>query len=156
MVHTVTPIIPLVSEFDVKELQYLKHSKKTVIVIGDEEYTEVWVPIIDSGASDEELLYFVTQFNHAVTIMGWNDGNRCLQNFERHLQGSFLSDWTQVVKAADDAVVVQPPVHNMVFFTDAVGNLMADMFEEADWTEQADYIRTLRKPKTMPPKQFLS
>jgi hypothetical protein len=61
----------------------LKHSKKTVIAIGDEEYTEVRVPIIDSGASDEELLYFVTQFNRAVTIMGWNDGDCCLQNFER-------------------------------------------------------------------------
>jgi hypothetical protein len=92
MVHTVTPIIPLVSEFDVKELQYLKHSKKAVIAIGDEEYTKVRVPIIDSGVSDEELLYFVMRFDCAVTIMGWNDGDRCLQNFERHLQGSFLSD----------------------------------------------------------------
>jgi hypothetical protein len=83
MVHAVTPIIPLVSEFDVKELRYLKHSKKTVIAIGDEEYTQVRVPIIDSGASDEELLYFVRPFNRAVTIMGWTDGDRCLQNFER-------------------------------------------------------------------------
>jgi hypothetical protein len=59
MVHAVTPIIPLHtgSDFDVKELQYLKHSKKIVHAIGDEEYTEVRVPIIDSGASDEELLY---------------------------------------------------------------------------------------------------
>jgi hypothetical protein len=143
MVHAVTPIIPLVSEFDVKELQYLKHSKKTVHAAGDEEYTEVWVPIIDSGASDEELLYFVTRFNRAVVIMGWNHGNRCLQNFERHLQGSFFSDWTQVVDAADDAAVDQPPVHDMLFYTDAVGNFMADLFDEADWTEQADYIRTL-------------
>jgi hypothetical protein len=44
----------------------------------------------------------------------------------------------------------------MVFFTDAVGNFMADLFDEADWTEQADYIRMLRKPKSMPPKKFLS
>jgi hypothetical protein len=123
---------------------------------GDEEYTKVRVPIIDSGASDEELLYFVTRFNRAVVIMGWNHGNSCLQNFERHLQGSFLSDWTQVVDAADDAAVVQPPVHDMVFYTDAVGNFMADLFDKADWTEQADYIWTLQKPKTMTPKQFLS
>jgi hypothetical protein len=33
---------------------------------------------------------------------------------------------------------------------------MADLFDEADWTEQADSIRMLRKPKTMPPKQFHS
>jgi hypothetical protein len=63
---------------------------------------------------------------------------------------------TQVVEAAVDADVVQPPVHDMVFFTNAAGNFMANLFDKADWTEQADYIRTLRKPKTMPPKQFLS
>jgi hypothetical protein len=45
----------LVCDFDVKELQYIKHSKKTMKVVGQEEYTEVRVPIIDSGASDEEL-----------------------------------------------------------------------------------------------------
>jgi hypothetical protein len=60
MVHTATPIIPLISDFNVKELQYLKHSKKTMIAPGQDEYTKVRVPIIDSGASDEELLYFVT------------------------------------------------------------------------------------------------
>jgi hypothetical protein len=72
MVHTVTPIILLVSDFNIKELQYIKHLKKTKIAIGQEEYTKVWVPIIDSGASDEELLYFVMQQHlkrvpHALT-----------------------------------------------------------------------------------------
>jgi hypothetical protein len=60
MAHAVTPNIPLVSDFDVKDLQYLKHSKKIMIVPGQDEYTKVRVPTIDSGASDEELLYFVT------------------------------------------------------------------------------------------------
>jgi hypothetical protein len=61
----------------------LKHSKKTVYGGGDEEYTKVRVPIIDSvGASDEELLYFVTRFHRTVTIMVWNVGGCCLQNFE--------------------------------------------------------------------------
>jgi hypothetical protein len=82
MVHTVTPVIRLVSEFDIKELQYLKHLKKMVHAGVNEEYTKVWVPIIDAGASDEGLLYLVTRFHCAVTIMEWNDGNCCLQNFE--------------------------------------------------------------------------
>jgi hypothetical protein len=43
----------------------------------------------------------------------------------------------------------------MNFFTNMVGNFMADLFNEADWMEQANYIRMLRKPKTMTPKQFL-
>jgi hypothetical protein len=134
MVHAVTPIIPLVSDFDIKELQYLKHSQKmTIAAAGIKEYTTVWVPIINSGASDEELLYFVTQLFCAVTIMEWNDGGCCLQNFECHLQGSYLSDWTQVVEAVNDAAPAHPPVHDMDFFT-----IMANLFDEADWMEQAN------------------
>jgi hypothetical protein len=40
MVHTVTPIIPLISDFNLKELQYIKHLQKTMIVVGQEEYTK--------------------------------------------------------------------------------------------------------------------
>jgi hypothetical protein len=109
---------------------------------GQDAYTKVWVPIINSGASDEELLYFVMP------------RNRCLQNFERHLQGSCLSDWTQV-----DTAPAQPPViHDMGFFTDCIGNFMANLFNKAHWTEQANYIlQVIHKSKTMTPrKQFLS
>jgi hypothetical protein len=88
--------------------------------------------------------------------MEWTDGNHSLQNFERHLQLSYLSDWTQVVEASKDAAPVQPPIHNMGFFTNCVGNFMADLFDEADWMEQANYISALHQPKTMTPKQFLS
>jgi hypothetical protein len=59
MVHAATPIILLISDFDIQELQYLKHLKKTTIGAGIEEYTKFWVPFIDSGASNEELLYLV-------------------------------------------------------------------------------------------------
>jgi hypothetical protein len=44
----------------------------------------------------------------------------------------------------------------MIFFANAVGNFMDDLFDKADWTEQANYTRALRKPKTMTPKKFLS
>jgi hypothetical protein len=37
MVRPVTPIILLISDFDVKELQYLKHLKKMTIAAGIEE-----------------------------------------------------------------------------------------------------------------------
>jgi hypothetical protein len=88
--------------------------------------------------------------------MEWNDGNHSLQNLEQHLQGSYLSDWTQAVEASHDAAPVQPPIHDMRLFTDCVGNFMADLFDEAYWTEQADYTCALCKPKTMTLKQFLS
>jgi predicted alpha/beta hydrolase len=56
MVHAVSPIIMLVSGLDIKELQYIKHSKKAMIAVGQQEYTAVWVPIIDSGASDDSFV----------------------------------------------------------------------------------------------------
>jgi hypothetical protein len=62
------------------------------------------------------------------------------QNFEQHLQGSYLSNWTLVVEASDDATPIQPPVHYMAFFNDCVGNFIANLFDEADWMEQANYI----------------
>ena len=87
--------------------------------------------------------------------MEWTDGGHSLQNFEPHLQGSYLSNWTQVIKATEDNAA-QPPARDMAFFNECVGNFMADLFNEADWTEQADYIQALHKPKAMTPKQFLS
>ena len=86
--------------------------------------------------------------------MEWTDGKCSLQNFERHLQGSYLSDWTQVVEATKDNTEAAP-VHNMVFFNECAGNFLANLFDESDWTEQADYIRAVHKPKPMTPKQFL-
>jgi hypothetical protein len=80
------------------------------------------------------------QFFLAVAIMQWTAGDRCLQNFERPLQGSYLSDWTQGIDATKDAAPTQPPIHDMGFFIDAVGNFMANIFDNRDWTEQADYI----------------
>jgi hypothetical protein len=44
----------------------------------------------------------------------------------------------------------------VTFFTITIGNFMADLFNKADWTEQANYIPALCKPKTMTQKQFLS
>jgi hypothetical protein len=69
---------------------------------------------------------------------------------------TYLSDWTHVLEVMDDTAPVQPPIHDMGFFTDKAGNFMADLFDKADWMEQAGYIRALHKPKTMTPKQFLS
>jgi hypothetical protein len=72
------------------------------------------VPSIDSGNSDEELLYFVMQFFCATAIMEWTeDSNRSLQNFEQHLQGSYLSDLPLVVEGSSDGAPIQPPVHDM-------------------------------------------
>jgi hypothetical protein len=114
---------------------------------------------MDSGASDEEFFFFLSRFRQATNIMEWRDGERLLQNYERHLYRAFLSDWESILDSANDEAAVDAaglPIHDVDFFEEVVANYTADQFDKADWTEQADYIRALKKPKSMSPKQFLS
>jgi hypothetical protein len=67
--------------------------------------------------------------------MEWNNGGRCLQNFQHHLQGSYLSDWTQVVEAANDAAPAESPVHDMDFFTDAVTLWLISSMKQIGWSK---------------------
>jgi hypothetical protein len=89
----------------------------------------------------------------------WRDGTRLLQNFERHLYGAFLSNWEAILDSANDEAEVDAagqPVHDIDFFEEVVANYTADQIDEADWAEQADYIQTLKKPRAISLKQFLS
>jgi hypothetical protein len=93
--------------------------------------------------------------------MEWcnGDGERLLQNFERHLYGAFLNDWESILDSAHDEAAVDAaglPIHNTGFFEEVVANYIAGQINEANWTEQADYIPSLKKPKSMTPKHFLS
>jgi hypothetical protein len=69
MTTTLACIIPLVSEFDAKDLQYIKHSHKMTNALANKHYTKVQVPTLDS--SDEELFFFLSRFRQATTIMEW-------------------------------------------------------------------------------------
>jgi hypothetical protein len=114
---------------------------------------------MDSGASDEEFFFFLLRFCRATSIMEWNDDQQLLQNFEHHLYGAFLSDWESILDSANDEAALDAaghPIHDADFFEEVVANYAADQINEADWTEQADYIRSLKKPKSMSQKQFLS
>jgi hypothetical protein len=91
--------------------------------------------------------------------MAWNNGTILLQNFERHLYGAFLSNWESILESALDEALLDAagqPVQDIAFFEEVVANCTADQIDEAHWTEQAEYIRALKKPRTMGPKQFLS
>jgi hypothetical protein len=46
------------------------------------------------------------------------------------------------------------PIHDNDFFEEVVANYTANLIDEANWAEQADYIRTLQKSKLMSWKQF--
>jgi hypothetical protein len=56
----------------------------------------------------------------------------------------------QVVDSTDDAAPVQPAIRDMAFFTNCVGNFMANLFDGADWTKQADCIRALLQSSFCP------
>jgi hypothetical protein len=114
---------------------------------------------MDSGASDKEFSFFLSRFRRATSIMEWHDGEQLLQNFKRHLYGAFLSDWESILDSANNEAALDAagqPIHAVIFFEEVVKNYTANQINEANWIEQADYIRSLKKPKAMSPKQFLS
>jgi hypothetical protein len=128
---TTTPacIIPLVSKFEEKDLQYIKHSHKTNDAAENQHYTKVRVPTMDAGASDKELFFFLSRFRRATSIMEWRDGERLLQNFERHLYGAFLSDWESILDSANDEAALDAarhPIHDVNFFEEVVANYTAN------------------------------
>jgi hypothetical protein len=75
--------------------------------------------------------------------MEWRDGTILLQNFEGHIYGAFLSDWEAILESALDEALLDAaghPVQDVAFFEEVIANYTADQIDEADWTEQADYI----------------
>jgi hypothetical protein len=142
MTTTGACVIPLISKFDMKDLQYIKHLHKMTDAQATEHYTEVQVPTLDSGgASDEEFFFFLSRFHPATTIMEWQDGKRLLQNVERHLYGTFLSNWESILDLANDEAKLDAaglPIHDHDFFQEVIANYTTYQINKAKWTEQAD------------------
>jgi hypothetical protein len=95
----------------------------------------------------EEFFFFLSRFHQAMDIMEWRDGEQLLQNFERHLYGAFLCDWESILDSANNEAAVDAaglPIEDIDFFEEVVANYTANQIDKADWTEQADYIRSLK------------
>ena len=62
-IYNRNPIIPLVSEYDPDDVQYIDHTLKVRDAQGREEVSRMKVPIIGNGTNDEAFLTFLTENN---------------------------------------------------------------------------------------------
>jgi hypothetical protein len=77
--------------------------------------------------------------------MQWIDGATLLSNFQLHLQGSYQTDWNELLEATDP----NKDCHAN-YFDEQVQNFLYDILAEDEWSFMAHYIQTrCSKPTLM-------
>ena len=147
------PVVTIKSKFKADELDYVSHSRKETNANGVEKSKKVKVPILNSESSDEEFLYMLAQFKHARSALQWDDGDELAENFRSSLQGSQLEDWDELLTEAEEALGENAD-HDEAWFDDLVADLLSNHFESEDWENMQDYLRHVKKPMDMSPKDF--
>jgi hypothetical protein len=145
------PIIPLVSEYDTDDVQYIEHTLKIRDNQGREEISRMKVPIIGNNSNDEAFLTFLYKFGRARQCFEWTDGATLFRKFEMSLEGSFQKQWTKFL--ADD---VQGADRDEELFDLCVANLVNERYEHDTCSDMIDYLRSIRKPKSLTAKMLLA
>jgi hypothetical protein len=123
--YNYTPAIPLVCEYEPDSGESIKHTLKVTDDDGIERSTETRVPIVGSEAKREALLHFITKFTRARQLMSWNDGPTLLSKIEMHLQGSYQTDWQEIIDSTDPA-----DDRTVEFFEEQVQNMLTDISQK--------------------------
>ena len=144
------PIIPLISDYDPDNTQYIEHTLKIRNDAGREEISQMKVPIIGNHSNDEAFLTFLYKFGRARKCLGWTDGPTLFKKFEMSLEGTFQRLWTRFL---DDLGEVDKDEE---LFDLCVANLVSDKYEDDTWSDMVDYLRSIRKPKSLSAKMLLS
>jgi hypothetical protein len=90
--HVYDPARPLSVITSSETGRPVKHSFKATSTNRVEHWTEVKVPIINSGAKGKAFLHFIYKFNHATAIMTCNNGDTLIKKSKMHLQGLYQMD----------------------------------------------------------------
>ena len=145
------PIIPLVSEYDTDDVQYIEHTLKIRDDQGREEISRMKVPIIGNSSNDEAFLTFLYKFGRARQCFEWTDGATLFRKFEMSLEGSFQKQWTRFL--TED---VRDDNRDEELFDLCVANLVNERYEHDACSDMIDYLRSIRKPKSLTAKMLLS
>ena len=137
------PIIPLVSEYDPDDVQYIEHTLKIRDEDGREEISRMKVLIIGNSSNDEAFLTFLYKFGRARKCFAWTDGPTLFRKFEMSLEGTYQRQWTRFLDDLEDVA------RDEELFDLCVANLVNDKYEEDAWSDMVDYLRSIRKPKSL-------
>ena len=87
-----------------------------------------------------ELLELLCDWQEAVTIMGWNDGNTLIQNFRPLIKSSLsaIEEW--------DLQEQQVQNQSVVAFTAILEAWKNELSKPLKYDSQMDYLRAVKKP----------
>ena len=149
--HHRNPIIPLVSDYDPDDVQYIEHTLKIRDNNGREEISRMKVPIIGNSSNDEAFLTFLYKFGRARQCFEWTDGATLFRKFEMSLEGHFQKQWTKFIE--DE---VGNADRDEELFDLCVASLVSERYEHDTCSDMIDYLRSIRKPKSLTAKMLLS
>ena len=141
------PHIPLVPDYDESQVPTVEHTRKEV-VDGIEESISEKIPRLIQNASAYFILFFFSKFTQVRHDFNWNSGARLFQKFAQHLDGTHRLDWqrrTDRITAAHRTVAA---------FNTQIRELKARLLGSYSYTDQIEYLRSLKKPPDVSPSMF--
>jgi hypothetical protein len=115
----------------------MKHTLKHTDDQGIRQCMETTVPIINSKVKEEAFLHFLHKLSRTQELMQWIDGATLLSKFQLHLQGSYQTDWNELLEATDPN-----EDRDVNYFDEQVQNFLYNLFAEDEWSSMAHYIQT--------------
>lgn len=144
-----TSVIPLNAKTrKSSELSKLKFIHET-ITNDVKEVTKGDVNKIPDEPTAIETLNFLKDFTNARTTYKWTQGPKLFANFH-----SLISDCI-IAEEVWDEEVAKTTTETVASFTAAYNNFKDSMLQELRYDDQVEYLRNLKKPDSMPVREFL-
>jgi hypothetical protein len=87
-------------------------------------------PIIDSKSKGKAFLHFIFKLSSARELITSRDnGPTLISKFELRLQGSYQTDWKDILDATDPN-----DERNIKFYEEQVQNMLSDIFAKDEWS----------------------
>jgi hypothetical protein len=146
------PVFSLICTYKPGTEASIKHALKRTDDQGITRSIETsTVPIVNSEVKEEAFLHFLYKFSRTQELMHWIDGATFLSKFQLHLQGSYQTDWNEILEATDP----NEDRDANYFFDEQVKNFLNNIFAQDEWSSIAHYIQTrCYKPTLMTTDPF--
>ena len=84
-------VIPFTRTFEPKNLTMVKYSRSETDANGVTEKETAEVPVLPVGYDRQQLLFMISKFDKAKTMLQWTTGAKMFQNFEKQFDDT--TEW---------------------------------------------------------------
>ena len=137
--------IPFKPDYDVSQEEYIKH-RRAATVNGITEETTAQIPKLPDDASAYRKLKFFKDFDKARRSLQWNNGPKLFTNFVMHLEDVHELAWGALINGRNQ---------NVANFDISIDEFKAQLLSGYRYSDQMDYLRSIRKPPDMTPTDFM-